>query len=72
MNFRGCPDCGSRVYSLGCTWCDEERYMEEQEAGEAAFHAADAAGRICSRCDCEKKPEQAYCGGAKCKTDDLK
>lgn len=28
---RTCENCGSRVYSLGCTWCDEEAYIEEQE-----------------------------------------
>lgn len=26
-----CPDCGERVYNLGCTNCDEAAYIEEQE-----------------------------------------
>ena len=26
-----CPDCGERVYSLGCTNCNEAAYIEEQE-----------------------------------------
>ena len=28
--MKTCPDCGSRVYSLGCTWCNEEAYIKEQ------------------------------------------
>jgi hypothetical protein len=27
-----CENCGSRVYSLGCTWCNEEAYIAQQEA----------------------------------------
>lgn len=30
--MKTCPDCGSRVYNLGCTWCNEEAYIEEQAA----------------------------------------
>lgn len=26
-----CPDCGERVYALGCVNCREEAYIEEQE-----------------------------------------
>jgi hypothetical protein len=26
-----CPDCGCRVYSLGCVNCDEPAYIDEQE-----------------------------------------
>ena len=26
-----CPDCGSRVYKLGCVNCNEAAYIEEQE-----------------------------------------
>lgn len=29
--MKTCPDCGERVYSLGCTWCNEEAYIQEQE-----------------------------------------
>ncbi len=25
-----CPNCGSRVYKLGCVNCDEAAYIEEQ------------------------------------------
>ena len=28
--MRTCPDCGCRVYSLGCVNCDEDAYIEEQ------------------------------------------
>jgi len=28
--MKTCPDCGSRVYNLGCTWCNEEAYIAEQ------------------------------------------
>ena len=27
-----CPDCGERVYGLGCTNCNEAAYIEEQIA----------------------------------------
>jgi hypothetical protein len=26
-----CPDCGCRVYALGCVNCNEEDYIEEQD-----------------------------------------
>ena len=26
-----CENCGSKVFSLGCTWCDETNYIEQQE-----------------------------------------
>lgn len=29
--MKTCENCGSRVYSLGCTWCDEWNYIAEQE-----------------------------------------
>lgn len=32
MAYETCENCGSRVYKLGCTWCDEEEYIEEQAA----------------------------------------
>jgi hypothetical protein len=28
--MKTCPDCGCRVYSLGCTNCNEEAYIEQQ------------------------------------------
>jgi len=28
--MKTCENCGSRVYSLGCTWCNEEAYIEQQ------------------------------------------
>lgn len=27
-----CPDCGCRVYSLGCVNCNEDAYIQQQEA----------------------------------------
>jgi hypothetical protein len=29
--MKTCPDCGERVYNLGCTNCNEEAYIEEQD-----------------------------------------
>lgn len=29
--MKTCPDCGSRVYSLGCVNCEEANYIEEQK-----------------------------------------
>lgn len=29
--MKTCPDCGERVYSLGCTNCNELDYIDEQE-----------------------------------------
>ena len=26
--MKTCENCGSRVYSLGCTWCNEEADIE--------------------------------------------
>ena len=28
--MKTCPDCGCRVYNLGCVNCNEEAYIEEQ------------------------------------------
>lgn len=28
--MRTCPDCGERVYNLGCVNCNEDAYIEEQ------------------------------------------
>lgn len=41
MSYKTCPDCGERVYSLGCTWCNEEAYINQQ----ARFDALSAAER---------------------------
>lgn len=29
--MKTCPDCGERVYNLGCVNCNEIAYIEEQE-----------------------------------------
>ena len=29
--YKTCPDCGERVYNLGCVNCNEPAYIEEQE-----------------------------------------
>ena len=43
-----CPDCGCRVYALGCVNCDEESYIEQQvvldEQAEREERAARPAG----------------------------
>jgi predicted nucleic acid-binding Zn-ribbon protein len=31
MAYQTCPDCGERVYRLGCTNCNESAYIEAQE-----------------------------------------
>lgn len=31
MAYKTCPDCGSRVFNLGCVNCNEEDYIEEQK-----------------------------------------
>lgn len=31
MAYQVYPDCGERVYSLGCVWCNEEAYIAEQD-----------------------------------------
>ena len=31
MSYKTCPDCGERVYNLGCVNCNEPAYIEEQE-----------------------------------------
>lgn len=30
-SVKTCENCGSRVYSLGCTWCNEDAYIEQQQ-----------------------------------------
>ena len=30
MSFKTCEDCGSRMYSRGCTYCNEELYILDQ------------------------------------------
>jgi hypothetical protein len=32
MAYKSCPDCGERVYRLGCVNCNEEAYIAEQQA----------------------------------------
>ena len=27
-----CPDCGSKIYKLGCVVCDEQNYIDAQIA----------------------------------------
>ena len=34
-----CPDCGCRVYNLGCVNCNEIAYIEEQEMFDAIREA---------------------------------
>jgi hypothetical protein len=48
-----CPDCGSRVYNLGCTWCNEEAYMAEQSRFDAL---ADEERSTESQANTEAKP----------------
>lgn len=44
-----CPDCGERVYSLGCTNCNEEAYIEEQEYLTESYGDDDDSGAASSR-----------------------
>ena len=41
--MKTCPDCGERVYSLGCVNCDEAAYIEAQALEDQA--AAEAEER---------------------------
>ena len=29
--MKTCENCGSKVYSGNCTWCDEEHFIDEQK-----------------------------------------
>lgn len=40
MTYQTCPNCGERVYALGCTWCDEDAYIAEQIALDAQQYPA--------------------------------
>lgn len=31
MAYESCPECGERVYNLGCVNCNEIAYIEEQD-----------------------------------------
>lgn len=37
--MKTCPDCGERVYNLGCVNCNEPAYIEEQEQLTALYGA---------------------------------
>lgn len=37
--MKTCPDCGERVYKLGCVNCNEAAYIAEQEALNALAEA---------------------------------
>ncbi len=36
MAYKTCEDCGSKMYNSGCSYCDEEIFIEQQyhELGE--------------------------------------
>lgn len=36
-----CPDCGERVYNLGCVNCNEQAYIDEQAIFDALAEADD-------------------------------
>lgn len=46
--MKTCPDCGERVYTLGCTNCNEAAYMEEAEQREERRIAE--RGPVCAVC----------------------
>jgi hypothetical protein len=46
MSYQSCPDCGERVYKLGCTNCNETAYIAEQEA----LNAMMGGREYCQRC----------------------
>ena len=35
--MKTCPDCGERVYKLGCVNCNEAAYIEEQRQLNALY-----------------------------------
>jgi hypothetical protein len=35
VSVKSCPDCGCRVYALGCVNCNEEAYIEQQTVFDA-------------------------------------
>ena len=42
MAYKTCPDCGERVYNLGCVNCNEAAYIEEQERLTQLIETSDA------------------------------
>lgn len=42
--MKTCPDCGERVYSLGCVNCEEKAYIDQQAVFDAIAKAEAAAG----------------------------
>lgn len=52
--MKTCENCGSAVYSLGCTWCNEVAYIEQQECFDA-LNERDRKRETTSKhvdCDC--------------------
>lgn len=41
--MKTCPDCGERVYNLGCVNCNEMAYIEEQERLNALYSSDEKA-----------------------------
>ena len=48
--MRTCPDCGERVYSLGCVNCNEAAYIEEQEQLTERYGEYDDVEANCPGC----------------------
>ncbi len=49
--MKTCPDCGERVYNLGCVNCNEPAYIEEQEMLTALqYPEYDAVEQSCRGC----------------------
>lgn len=42
--MKTCPNCGERVYSLGCTNCNENAYIEDQ------VRLTELLYGVCGRC----------------------
>lgn len=51
-----CPDCGCRVYKLGCVNCNEAAYIQAQGEYE---HICDGCAQLVSECLCGVDPAEA-------------
>lgn len=53
--MKSCPECGCRVYALGCVNCDEPKYIAEQaERIRADYHICPMCGYSEGDCRCDE------------------
>jgi hypothetical protein len=48
--MKTCPDCGCRVYNLGCVNCNEADYIEEQNYFDEVHEAERRRERETDKC----------------------